>query len=317
MKKSIERIAVLVPCYNEEMSVEKVIKSFREVLPKAVIYVFDNNSDDSTAAVARKNGAIVHSVKLPGKGHVVRRMFADIEADIYVMVDGDATYDAASATKLINKLVDENLDMVVGCRVEDSTVNNNYRPGHRMGNKLLTGSVQSIFDGEFTDMLSGYRAFSRRFVKSFPAVSRGFEIETELTVFTLELKLPYGEVPTPYYERTEGSESKLSTYKDGLRILKMILGLYSSERPAQFWGCIGGVLIAVALVLSAPIGFEYLRSHEVPRFPTLIVASILALGGFMSFVIGVVLRTVTKGRNETKHLAYLAIPAASRPQDEN
>lgn len=315
MQKTTDRIAVLIPCYNEEKSIERVIKSFSKAVPTATIYVFDNNSTDKTAQFAKRLGAIVHSVKLPGKGNVVRRMFADIDADIYVMVDGDATYDASSAPKLIKKLVAENLDMVVGCRVEDSKDNNNYRPGHRLGNMLLTGSVQRIFNGNFTDMLSGYRVFSRRFVKSFPAASKGFEVETELTVFTLELKLPYGEVATPYYERPEGSESKLSTYKDGIRILKMIIGLYSSERPAHFWGVVGGFLIVVGLGLAIPIGVEYLYTNEVPRFPTLIVASALALGGFLSFIIGVVLRTVTKGRNETKHLAYLSVPAVNNSQN--
>jgi glycosyltransferase involved in cell wall biosynthesis len=309
------QIAVLVPCYNEEASIEKVVKDFQKSLPAASIHVFDNNSKDRTAEIAREAGAYVHSVILPGKGNVVRRMFADVEADIYIMVDGDATYDAASAPRLVEKLVDENLDMVVGCRIEKSTDNNNYRPGHRLGNMLLTNSVQKIFNGNFTDMLSGYRAFSRRFAKSFPAASKGFEIETELTVFTLELKLPYGEVETLYYERPEGSESKLSTYKDGFRILKMIVRLYSSERPSAFWGLIGLGLIVIAIILVIPLLFEYASTHEVSRFPTLIVASVLGLGGFVSFVIGIVLRTVTKGRNESKHLAYLSIPAINSQKD--
>lgn len=315
MQKTTRRVAVLLPCFNEETSVEKVVGDFRRILPTAAIYVFDNNSSDNTAELASKQGAIVRSVKLPGKGNVVRRMFADIEADIYVMVDGDATYDAASAPKLIQKLIDENLDMVVGCRVEDSKENNNYRPGHRLGNKLLTGSVQKIFNGSFTDMLSGYRVFSNRFVKSFPAASKRFEIETELTVFTLEMRLPYGEVMTPYYERLEGSESKLSTYRDGIHILRMIIRLYSSERPARFWGIIGSTLIGISAVLAVPVILDYLSTHEVPRFPTLIVASALALGGFMSFVVGIILRTVTEGRSEAKHLAYLAIPSFDNTQN--
>lgn len=305
------KTAVIIPCYNEEKSIEQVVKDFRKSLPDAEIHVFDNNSKDGTSDLAKKAGAIVHHVALPGKGSVVRRMFADVDAEVYVMVDGDATYDAASAPKLVKKLVNENLDMVVGCRAENSKDNNNYRRGHRLGNKLLTGSVQKIFGGNFTDMLSGYRAFSRRFAKSFPAASKGFETETELTVFTLEMKLPYGEVMTPYRERPEGSESKLSTYKDGARILKMIIRLYSSERPVHFWGLVGVLLILTSLVLVTPVIMEYVVTHEVRRFPTLIVASILALGGFLSFIIGVVLRTVTKGRNEAKHLAYLSIPPFS------
>lgn len=316
MKQVKLSVAIVVPCYNEEKSIEKVVKDFRKSLPDAVIHVFDNNSSDSTATIARQAGAVVHSVKLPGKGNVVRRMFADVEADVYVMVDGDATYDAASAPKLVETLVDQNLDMVVGCRVEDTTDNKNYRPGHRLGNKLLTGSVKRIFGGEFTDMLSGYRAFSRRFAKSFPAESRGFETETELTVFTLEMKMPYAEVRTPYAERPEGSESKLSTYKDGVRILKMILRLYSNERPSRFWGIVGMVLLIIAFLLTLPVYLEYLDTNEVKRFPTLIIASTIALGGFFAFTIGLVLRTVTKGRNESKHLAYLQIPSVKSSTEE-
>jgi len=309
MKTSELSVAVIVPCYNEEASVATVVKDFHKVLPHASVHVFNNNSSDRTAEIAEASGAIVHNVKLPGKGNVVRRMFADVDADVYLMVDGDATYDAASAPKLIDTLINSDLDMVVGCRVEDSTDNKNYRPGHRIGNKLLTGSVQKVFNGNFTDMLSGYRAFSRRFAKSFPAESKGFETETELTVFALEMKLPYAEVATPYYERPEGSESKLSTYKDGVRILKMIIRLYSNERPSRFWAIVGGILILVAIILMIPVYGEYLQTHEVKRFPTLIIASTIALGGFLAFTVGLILRTVTKGRNESKHLAYLRIPS--------
>jgi glycosyltransferase involved in cell wall biosynthesis len=309
MKNSSLSVAVIIPCYNEERSVAAVVQDFKKSLPQAEIHVFDNNSSDKTSAVAARAGAVVHKVMLSGKGNVVRRMFADVEADVYVMVDGDATYDAASAPKLVQILVDQNLDMVVGCRVEDSTNNKNYRRGHRLGNKLLTGSVQRIFGGDFTDMLSGYRAFSRRFAKSFPAESRHFETETELTIFALEMRLPYAEVSTPYTERMEGSESKLSTYKDGIRISKMILRLYSNERPSRFWGIVGGLLLLISLLLLLPVYFEYLDTSEVRRFPTVIVASTIALGGFLAFTIGLVLRTVTKGRNEAKHLTYLRTPS--------
>lgn len=305
-------IAVIVPCYNEEAAVANVIKDFRKVLPGASIHVFDNNSKDKTSEVARRNGAIVHWVSLPGKGNVVRRMFADVDADIYVMVDGDATYDAKSAPTLIEKLVDGQFDMVVGTRVEESKDNNNYRPGHRLGNKMLTGSVTKIFGGQFTDMLSGYRVFSRRFVKSFPAESKRFEIETELNVHTLEMRMPYAELPTPYFERPEGSESKLSTYKDGIRILKMIVRLFSNERPSQFWGIIGLLFIIIASALMIPVLIEYIDSNEVQRFPTVIVASGLVVIGFLCATIGLVLRTVTKGRNEAKHLAYLSMPPVSQ-----
>jgi glycosyltransferase involved in cell wall biosynthesis len=303
------KIAVLVPCYNEEATVEKVVRGFRRSLPKADIYVFDNNSKDKTSEIAHKSGAIVQFVPLAGKGNVVRRMFADVDADIYVMVDGDATYDAPSAPKLVQKLIDENLDMVVGCRTEESVDNNNYRLGHRLGNKLLTGSVQKMFGGNFTDMLSGYRVFSRRFVKSFPAESKRFETETELTVHTLEMKMPYGEMATPYFERPIGSESKLSTYKDGIRILKMIVRLYSSERPSRFWAIIGGAFLLIAAVVMIPVLVEYLQTDLVQRFPTVIVASGMGVIGIMCGTIGLVLRTVTKGRNEAKHLSYLRIPS--------
>lgn len=303
------KIAVIVPCYNEEATVKTVVRDFNKTLPEAEIHVFDNNSKDKTGEFARNAGATVHFVSLPGKGNVVRRMFADVDADIYIMVDGDATYDAASAPKLIKKLIDDDLDMVVGCRVEESSDNNNYRLGHRLGNKLLTGSVQRMFGGHFTDMLSGYRAFSRRFAKSFPAESKGFETETELTVHTLEMKMSYGEVATPYFERPVGSESKLSTYKDGIRIVKMIIRLYSNERPSRFWAIVGSLFLLVAIIMMTPVVFEYFRTHEVLRFPTVIVASGITVIGFLCATIGLVLRTVTKGRNEAKHLAYLQIPS--------
>lgn len=304
----MQKIAVLVPCYNEEKTVKKVVKDFRKSLPEATVYVFDNNSSDGTAQLAREAGATVRTVKLAGKGNVVRRMFADIDADIYIMVDGDDTYDASVAPVLIKDLIDNNLDMVVGCRQEDSKENNNYRPGHRMGNLLLTTAVQKMFNGSFTDMLSGYRVFSRRFAKSFPAESSGFETETELTVFTLQQKLPYGEVMTKYTERPEGSESKLSTIKDGIKILSMIIRLYSNEKPLRFWSVIGFMLWVISLVLAVPVFIEYLDTDEVLRFPTLIVASGLFVSGFMAFIVGFILRTVTLGRRESKHLAYLTQP---------
>ena len=302
-------IAVIVPCYNESATIGIVVKDFRKILPNANVYVYDNNSNDDTANIAKKAGALTRRVYLPGKGNVVRRMFADVDADIYVMLDGDATYDAESAPKLIDKLLEDDLDMVVGCRVEEDKDNNNYRKGHRLGNKLLTGSVAKIFGGDFKDMLSGYRVFSRRFAKSFAAESKGFEIETELTVHTLELRLPYAELDTPYFERPEGSESKLSTYKDGVKILLMIARLYSNERPAHFWGIFGFFIIVVAAAFSLPVFIEYIQTDKVERFPTLIVASGLVVIGFLSFTIGLVLRTVTKGRKEAKHLAYLSLPS--------
>lgn len=306
------KIAVIVPCYNEAASIKRVVKDFQKVLPAAEVHVFDNNSSDDTSKIAKRAGAAVHFVGLKGKGNVVRRMFADVDADVYIMVDGDATYDAASAPKMIDALLDRGLDMVVGCRTEDSTDNQNYRRGHRLGNRVLTGSVQRIFGGQFTDMLSGYRAFSRRFAKSFVAESHGFETETELTVHALEMRLPYGEVATPYAERPEGSESKLSTYKDGIKILFMIVRLYSNERPKEFWGILGTLAVVISLVLMVPIVVEFFETGEVPRFPTLLLAVALALGGFLAYTVGLILRTVTKGRREAKHLAYLSVPATTR-----
>ncbi|MDB5177135.1 MAG: glycosyl transferase [Candidatus Saccharibacteria bacterium] len=311
------QVAVIVPCYNEAQTIKKVVKDFKKALPGATIFVFDNNSSDETSRVAREAGAEVRFVALPGKGNVVRRMFADVDADVYLMVDGDATYDAASAPKMVQRLVDENLDMVVGCRTEQSTDNENYRPGHRIGNKLLTGSVQKMFSGNFTDMLSGYRVFSRRYAKSFTADSKGFETETELTVHALEMRMPFAEVMTPYFERPEGSESKLSTYKDGIKILKMILRLYSNERPLRFWGIIGSVFLILAIILSVPILIEFAETREVARFPTLIASTAISIASLLFFTIGLVLRTVTKGRKETNYLMYLAIPSVRSSVNSN
>ena len=301
------RVAVLIPCYNEELSVSKVITDFRNALPDAEIYVFDNNSTDNTCAVARSAGATVITAHQQGKGNVVRRMFADVDADVYIMVDGDATYDASSARALMEALIDQNLDMVVGCRVDEGEAEN-YRPGHRWGNQLLTRSVSTIFGGEFTDMLSGYRAFSRRFVKSFPALAKGFEIETELTIHALELRMPYGEIQTRYGARLEGSVSKLSTYKDGFRILCTIMRFYMTERPVHFFSLIGGLLAGVSLLLFFPILAHYVQAGDVPRLPTAILSFGLLLAGLLSFLCGLILDNVTRGRHEMKRLAYLSVP---------
>jgi len=309
------KLAVILPCYNEEQAIAKVVSDFIQVLPEASIYVFDNNSTDRTAEVAAQAGAKVVFVGLKGKGNVVRRMFADIEADIYLMADGDETYEASVAQKLIDKLVNENLDMVVGCRV-DKGESENYRMGHRLGNQLLTGSVRRIFGGDFTDMLSGYRAFSRRFVKSFPALARGFEIETELTVHSLELRMPCGEVETLYGSRPEESESKLSTYRDGIRILKTILRLYMVERPLEFFSIISFLLAAISVVLAIPIFQEYFATGLVPRFPTAILSTGLMLSALLSFGCGLLLDNVTRARQETRRFAYLAIPGVNPSHQE-
>jgi hypothetical protein len=297
------RVAVLIPCYNEEATIADVVAAFRAALPSATIHVYDNNSTDRTGEVARAAGAVVRREAHQGKGHVVRRMFADVEADIYVLVDGDATYDAPSVRALIARLIEDRLDMVVGSRVDAAAAA--YRPGHRAGNRLLTGFVSAVFGHAFTDMLSGYRAFSRRFVKSFPVLSGGFEIETEFTVHALELGLPVAEVPTPYYPRPRGSSPKLHTWRDGLRILWTIARLYKSERPQSFFAAIGGVLALAAIVLAMPIFATYLREGTVPRLPTALLATGLMLLAFLSLTCGMVLGTVTRGRREIKVLAYL------------
>ncbi len=298
------RIAVLVPCYNEEAAIGKVVADFKKALPQAAIHVYDNNSSDRTAQTARKAGAVVGSELRQGKGHVVRRMFADVDADIYVLVDGDATYDAPSAPKLVERLLRENLDMVVGMRADRDEAA--YRRGHRFGNRVLTGFVAQIFGRSFTDILSGYRVFSRRFVKSFPALSTGFEIETELTIHALELGMPVAEMPTPYYARGKGSASKLNTWRDGLRILWTIGKLFRIERPLQFFGLIGAVLALVSIGLAVPVARTYLATGLVPRLPTAVLVTGLMLLASLSFVSGLILDTVTRGRQEMKRLAYLS-----------
>ena len=302
------RIAVLLPCYNEEAAIARVVADFRASLPDAEIYVYDNNSTDGTREVAAASGAIVRTERMQGKGHVVRRMFADIEADLYVMADGDATYEASAAPQLVQRLLDDQLDMVVGAR--RSEVELAYRKGHRFGNRLLTGILANIFGRTFSDILSGYRVFSRRFVKSFPALSRGFEIETEISVHALELGVPVAEVVTSYGARPEGSESKLSTFRDGWRILRTIGHLFRIERPVLFYGGFGVVLAALAIVLSIPLAITYAETGLVPRLPTAILATGLMIVAFMSFMCGLILDTVVRGRREMRRLAYLALPAS-------
>jgi glycosyltransferase involved in cell wall biosynthesis len=298
------KIAVLVPCFNEEAAVGRVVADFRQALPSADIYVYDNNSTDRTAAVARDAGAIVRSERRQGKGHVVRRMFADVDADIYVLVDGDATYDAASISKMIETLVSERLDMVVGLRVDQAQAA--WRPGHRIGNWLLTSFLASAFGKAFKDILSGYRVFSRRFVKSFPVLSDGFEIETELSVHALELSLPTAEIETPYFARPEGSVSKLNTWRDGFRILGTIFKLYRSEQPLRFFTSIAIFLALVSVGLAIPIFITYLEQGIVPRLPTAVLSMGLVILAMLSLSSGLVLDTVTRGRREMKLLAYLA-----------
>ncbi len=300
-------VAVLLPCYNEEHAIAKVVGDFRAALPEATIYVYDNNSTDHTADAARKAGAVVRRESHQGKGYVVRRMFNDIEADIYLLVDGDATYDAASAPAMVAKLADERLDMVVANRIDREEAA--YRRGHRAGNRLLTGFVAHMFGRAFSDILSGYRVFSRRFVKSFPILSGGFEIETELTVHALELDLPVGEVATPYYSRPQGSASKLSTWSDGFRILSTVFKLYRAERPLSLFGGLGIALAIISIGLAIPIFITYVQEGLVPRLPTAVLSTGLMVLAFLSLACGLILDTVTRGRRELKLLAYLALRA--------
>jgi len=300
-------VAILVPCYNEERAIAKVVADFRAALPEAAIYVYDNNSTDGTVEAARRTGAVVRRETYQGKGHVVRRMFNDVEADVYVLVDGDATYDAPSAPAMVGKLIEERLDMVVATRIDREEAA--YRPGHRAGNWLLTGFVTHMFGRAFTDILSGYRVFSRRFVKSFPILSGGFEIETELTVHALELELPVGEIATPYYSRPSGSASKLSTWSDGFRILWTVFKLYRAARPLSLFGAFGLALAIVSIGLAIPIVITYVQEGVVPRLPTAVLSTGLMLLAFLSIACGLILDTVTRGRRELKLIAYLALRA--------
>jgi glycosyltransferase involved in cell wall biosynthesis len=304
------RIAVLLPCYNEEAAIGATVRGFREALPAATVYVYDNNSRDRTRDVAAEAGAVVRTERQQGKGHVVRRMFADVDADVYVMADGDLTYDPGSAPAMVDMLIGEQLDMVVGTRKHEAK--EAYRGGHVIGNKLFTGLLAGLFGRSFTDIFSGYRVFSRRFVKSFPVLSSGFEIETEMSVHALELRMPVGEVETAYGARPQGSESKLSTFSDGWRILKTIATLYRIERPVLFYGSIGAFLLTVAIVLSIPLAITYLNTGLVPRLPTAILATGLVIIAVLCFFAGLILDTVTRGRREVRRLAYLSLAAPQR-----
>src|SRR5690349_9363864 len=297
------QIAVLIPCLNEAGGIAGVVTGFRAALPEATIYVYDNGSTDDTSAVAASAGAQVRREPMRGKGNVVRRMFADVDADVYVMVDGDGTYDAASAPAMIELLAEQHLDMVCGKRVDSEA--QAYRQGHRFGNRVLTGLVAVLFGNRITDILSGYRVMSRRFVKSFPALSRGFETETELTVHALDLRVPIAEVRTPYGARSAGTASKLNTWRDGWRILRTIARLVKEERPFAFFVSIGSVLALAAVALAIPLLIEFLETGLVPRIPTAVLSTGLMLVAVMSFVCGLILDTVTRGRRELKRMHYL------------
>ena len=300
-------IAFLIPCFNEEATIAQVISSCKETIPEAKIYVYDNNSTDETVSLAEQAGAIVRHETIQGKGNVVRRMFADVDADIYILCDGDMTYDIASAPKMATELVKQNLDMVVGTRASDNSPTQTYPLGHVLGNKMLTGIVGRLFGKRFSDILSGYRVFSKRFVKSFPAISRGFEIETELTIHALELRIPVAEMDTPYFARPANSESKLNTFRDGFRILMVIIFLLKEVRPLLFFGSIFSVLTFISVALSFPLLITYIDTGLVPRFPTAILASGIMLLAFLVMACGAILDSVSRGRREVKRMRYLSI----------
>ena len=299
-------VAVVIPCFNEAAAIGKVVRDFRAAMPDARIFVYDNASSDETSAAARQAGAIVRTEPQRGKGNVVRRMFADVEADVFVLVDGDDTYDAAAAPRLVAMLIDHSLDMVNATRTPVS--DQAYRAGHQFGNAVLTGVVARIFGNRVTDMLSGYRVFSRRFVKSFPTLSAGFEIETELTIHALELRLPIAEVSVAYKERPVGSASKLKTYSDGYRIFKFIFRLIKQEKPFQFFGALFLLLMASSVLLEIPVILTFMHTGLVPRMPTALLGTGIALLAFMSLTCGLILDTVTRGRAEAKRMHYLSIP---------
>jgi len=301
------KIAVLLPCYNEEAAIGATVAGFKAALPDATIYVYDNNSRDRTREVAAKAGAVVRTERQQGKGHVVRRMFADIDADVYVMADGDLTYDPAASPAMVDMLLTEQLDMVVGTRRHEAK--DAYRGGHVIGNRVFTGLLSGLFGRSFSDIFSGYRVFSRRFVKSFPVLSEGFEIETEMSVHALELRMPVGEVETSYGARPEGSHSKLSTFGDGWKILKTIANLYRVERPVLFYGSIGALLVVAAIVLAEPLVETYLQTGLVPRFPTAILVTGMVIVAVLCIFAGLILDTVTRGRREVRRLAYLSLNA--------
>lgn len=302
-------VAVVVPCYNEGKTIGAVVRDFKAALPRATVYVYDNNSSDDTIARAREAGAVVRREPLQGKGNVVRRMFSEVDADVYVMVDGDDTYDAAAAPALVSALLTAGHDMVVGRRVSGDEAA--YRFGHQLGNRLFTGGVRWLFGAGFSDILSGYRVMSRRFVKSFPSLVGGFEIEAALTIHALTLLIPIGEVATKYKNRPEGSSSKLRTVADGRRILGSILTLFRRERPLAFYSIIAALFLLAAGVLMVPIIKTYLEIGLVPRFPTVIVATGLTVLSSLAFACGLILDTVTQGRREARRIAYLTIPTFS------
>ena len=304
-------IAVLIPCYNEALTIAQVVTDFADALPSARIYVYDNNSQDGTAQISRAAGAIVRRETMQGKGHVVRRMFRDIDADLYILVDGDGTYDASAAPLMVATALSGPFDLVNGARVDQGSADS-YRRGHRVGNQVLTGLVQRLFGDRTIDMLSGYKVLSRRFVKSYPVLSSGFEVETELTVHALELDMPMAHVETRYGGRAPGAQSKLNTFRDGWRIMRMIIELFKQERPLLFFSLLGLFLAASSAILATPLIIDFFQTHTVPRLPTAVLVTGMMLLAFLSFTCGLILDTVTRGRLEAKLLRYLSISHVDR-----
>ena len=279
----MDKIAVLIPCYNESKTIEKVIKDFKEVLPDATIYVYDNNSTDGTDEIARRNGAIVRYEYQQGKGNVIRRMFRDIDAECYIMTDGDDTYPAVNAPEMVDKVLNRNVDMVVGDRLSSTYFQENKRPFHNFGNSLVRSSINHLFHTDIKDIMTGYRAFSYEFVKTFPVISRGFEIETEMSIHAADKNMFVENVVVDYKDRPEGSESKLNTYSDGAKVLKTIMGLYKNYKPMQFFGLLAAILMIIALAMFMPVFVVYLKTGLVPNFPTLIVSGFIAMAALQSF----------------------------------
>lgn len=307
------RIAVFLPCYNEEAVIASVIRSFQQALPEARVYVVDNNSSDRTGDCARATGVPVIVERHQGKGHAVRRAFSEIEADVYVMADGDGTYDVTRAREMIDLLVAERLDMVVGTRHTDS--DNAYRSGHRLGNRMFNLVLRHLFGEKFTDIFSGYRVFSRRFVKSFPALSAGFEVETELSVHAIQMALPTAEIATDYFDRAEGTSSKLKTYRDGARILMAMLRLMKHVRPMMMFSVISALFVLLSLGIGLPVVYHFLEVGTVERVPTTIAASGLMLLGAISFVTGLILDSISHLYVTQKRLAYLMHTGRAADQD--
>jgi len=298
----MDKIAVLIPCYNEEKTIEKVVRDVKEALPEAVVYVYDNNSKDKTAELAVKAGAVLRHEYKQGKGNVIRRMFREIDAQCYLMIDGDDTYPLDCARELVDKVLNHNADMVVGDRLSSTYFTENKRPFHNFGNSLMRISINRLFHTDIKDIMTGYRAFSYEFVKTFPVVSTGFEIETEMTIHAVNYNMQVDNVIVQYRDRPEGSESKLNTIKDGMRVIRKMLQLYKNYQPLKCFGLVALLLVLVATILFVPIGIEYLHEGLVPRFPTLIVCGFMVLAGFQAFFAGVILDvTVAKDRRDFEY----------------